>query len=204
MDSVPKYQRGNTVSGLLMGLLIGVIIAAAIALYINFGPKPFVTDSKNSGNSGVKLVEQVPGEPIDLPGKPGDRPVKSTQVATGQSHAAQENKDQFDFYKILPGGEAASAPQPKVSETLNDKPSLQAGAYQNPSDADNLKARLALLGIEAKVQRVDLGEKGIYYRVRLGPFGNLDEADAMRARLATEGIETSLVRPSPAASSSKR
>lgn len=204
MVSAPKLQRGNTVSGLLMGLLIGIIIAAAIALYINFGPKPFVTEAKTDSTSQSTPAASAIGTPIELPGKPGDRPVKVSPPATpAQSQPSAPDKDKLDFYTILPGGEAASAPQPKPAGVQSDKPGLQAGAYQNPSDADNLKARLAMLGVEAKVQRVDLGDKGIFYRVRLGPFGSLEEADGMRARLATEGIETSLVRSNSSTANTK-
>ena len=182
-----RTQRGSTLSGILVGLIIGVIIAAAVAIYINFGPKPFIT--KSDTTTPAKAAQSAPAqaapassEPIALPGKPGEQPVE---------------KPKFDFYKILPGGEAASAPAPAPTEPAEKAPEkvyLQAGAYQNPSDADNLKARLAMMGIEANVQRIDLADKGIFYRVRLGPFGSTDDAETMRAKLATEGIESGFVR----------
>jgi len=180
-----RKQGGNTVSGLLVGLLIGVVIAAVVALYINFGPKPFLTkpdaQPARPAQSAPAVVPQ--SAPIALPGKPGDQPLA---------------KPKFDFYKILPGGEVASAPVVnKPAEDVPEKIYLQAGAYQNPSDADNLKARLALMGIEANVQRIDLAEKGIFYRVRLGTFATAEAADSMRARLASEGIEAAIVRSKP-------
>lgn len=198
-----RYQRGSTVSGLLIGLLIGILIAAGIAAYINFGPKPFVMPKPDA--SAGKSVQSVPATggntPIALPGKPGDRPVTTTPApaATQSTAAAAEGeKTKFDFYKILPGGETASAPLPaKATDAAVDKVALQAGAYQDPSEADNLKARLAMMGVEAKVQRVDLGEKGVFYRVRLGPFDTPADADEMRTKLASEGIETSVVKSNP-------
>ncbi len=176
-------QRGNTLSGLLIGLLIGVAIAAGLALYINFGRTPFVSKPEVQPVRPVQGAPAGQSAPIVLPGKPGDQPVE---------------KPKFDFYKILPGGEAASAPVlDKPVEDVPEKIYLQAGAYQNPSDADNLKARLALMGIDASVQRVDLAAKGIFYRVRLGTFATADAAESMRARLATEGIEAAIVRSKP-------
>lgn len=175
-------QRGNTFSGVLIGLIVGIIIAAGVAVYINLGPKPFRDTAEKQPPKAVQsTVPATPSsEPIALPGKPGEQPVE---------------KPKFDFYKILPGGETASAPAvTPPPEKAPEKVYLQAGAYQNPSDADNLKARLAMMGIEANVQRIDLGEKGIFYRVRLGPFENRDDAEGMRARLATEGIESGFVR----------
>lgn len=178
-----RHQQGSTASGVLVGLLIGVVIAACVALYINFGTKPFLKKSEEPAPKPVQSAVVAQSGPIVLPGKPGDKPVE---------------KPKYDFYKILPGGEAASAPvMDKPAENVPEKIYLQAGAYQNPSDADNLKARLALMGIEANVQRVDLGEKGIFYRVRLGAFATADAAETMRARLATDGIEASVVRSKP-------
>lgn len=177
-------QLGSTLAGVLVGLIIGIIIAAGLALYINFGPKPFVAkpDNGSSGAAQSNAASTAEGStPIALPGKPGEQPVE---------------KPKFDFYKILPGGETASAPTVEPGPTIRtpEKIYLQAGAYQNPSDADNLKARLAMMGIESNVQRVDLAERGVFYRVRLGPFVSREAADSLRARMATEGIESAVVR----------
>ena len=71
---------------------------------------------------------------------------------------------------------------------------LQAGSFQNPADADNLKARLALMGMEANVEPANLAEKGVWYRVRLGPFTRIDEINRLRQQLAQNGVDASLVR----------
>jgi cell division protein FtsN len=181
--SLMQDQRGNTAMGVLLGLLIGVLIAAAVALYINFGPKPFVAKPEAAASRPGQSAPVAQSTPVTLPGKPGDQPVE---------------KPKYDFYKTLPSGQAASVPAATPPTTPQpERIFLQAGAYQNPSEADNLKARLAMLGIEANVQRIDLGDKGIFYRVRLGAFPSMDAAEAMRARLATEGIEAGVVRSAP-------
>ena len=71
---------------------------------------------------------------------------------------------------------------------------LQAGAFQNMSDADNLKAKLALLGVEAKIQSATLADKGVWHRVRVGPYTNVDELNRMRVTLKQNGIDTSLIK----------
>lgn len=178
-----RQQRGNTFAGVMVGLLIGVVVAVGVALYINFGPKPFV----KSGAAPQPAVPTAPAPsasaPAALPGKPGDKPL-------------DKPAQQYDFYQILPGGDAASAPaQPaKTEPPAADKVYLQAGAFQDPADADNLKARLSLMGIEAGVQKIEVSGKGFFHRVRIGPFAAQGEADAMRARLAQEGIESAVVR----------
>ena len=75
---------------------------------------------------------------------------------------------------------------------------LQAGAFQNPAEADNVKAKLALLGLESNIETVDLPDKGTWYRVRLGPYRSLTEVNHIRAQLAQSGIDVSLVRNNPA------
>ena len=76
---------------------------------------------------------------------------------------------------------------------------LQAGAFQNPSDADNLKAKLALLGVEASVEPTNLAEKGTWYRVRIGPYTKIDDLNRTRSTLAQNGIEATLVKVKDAA-----
>lgn len=176
-----RPQAGNTVAGVLIGLLIGVLIAAGIALYINFGKKPFTEPAPNATQS----APAVTSEPRALPGKPGDKPVE---------------KPSYDFYKILPGGDAASVPvtsAPVAEPAAAEKLYLQAGAFQDPAEADNLKARLALMGMEAGVQKVDTADKGVLQRVRVGPFASEGDMENARARLAQEGIESVPVRIKP-------
>lgn len=197
--------QGNTLLGVLLGLLIGALIAVGVAVYVNLGPKPFVAkqDAQPSHPLDMPLVTQ--SGPVALPGKPGEAPVRpgnsqGSSSATGsdaQSDASQPvDKPKYDFYKTLPRGNEASVPvvEKPAAPVQSDKVYLQAGSYQNPSEADNLKARLALMGIEANVQRVDLGDKGVFYRVRLGSFPSTDAAETMRARLAGEGIAANVVK----------
>ena len=61
---------------------------------------------------------------------------------------------------------------------------LQAGAFQNAPDADNLKARLALIGVAAAVQTTTLPDKGVWHRVRVGPYTAIE--DLNRAREVAE------------------
>ncbi|MEC5384754.1 SPOR domain-containing protein [Uliginosibacterium sp. H3] len=193
--SFPRHarckQRGNTFVGVAIGLLIGILIAVVIALYINFGSKPFTQKEDKASQASAPVATPVApasSEPIALPGKPGDKPV--TQPT---------DKPSYDFYKILPGGDAASVPvsAPSGEPAAPDKLYLQAGAFQDPAEADNLKARLALMGLEAGVQKVDTADKGVLHRVRVGPFPGPGEADTAHAKLAQEGIETVIVRVKP-------
>jgi len=70
---------------------------------------------------------------------------------------------------------------------------LQAGAFRSEADADAMRARLALLGYEARVSpREGVGDP--IYRVRIGPVVKLDDLNRMRQTLAQNGIDASVVR----------
>jgi cell division protein FtsN len=180
-----KTAGGNTLVGLFVGLVIGVLGAAAVVWYIYKTPAPFA----NKVQPAATQAPGAPPQPLALPGKPGD-PVP--QVS---------DKPRFDFYKILPGN-AEAIPEPKPAEAkgkvesetaLKDPIYLQTGSFQNAADADNQKAKLAMLGAEASIQQVMLQDK-VWYRVRLGPYKKMDEVNSMRSDLAKQGIEANVVK----------
>jgi cell division protein FtsN len=74
---------------------------------------------------------------------------------------------------------------------------LQAGAFQNADDADNLKAQLALLGVEAEIQTTEIAGKGMFHRVRVGPFRAMDQVNSTRSLLAQNNIPATLVKEIP-------
>ncbi|MEA3291213.1 MAG: SPOR domain-containing protein [Pseudomonadota bacterium] len=65
---------------------------------------------------------------------------------------------------------------------------LQAGSYSRRSDADRLKAQLAMKGLPSQIQKVTIQGKGNFYRVRLGPFNDQKQLAEMDRRLSREGI----------------
>jgi cell division protein FtsN len=112
------------------------------------------------------------------------------------------------------GADAKAAPEPKAAEirASEGKPAekiadvrppdaakdgtsylLQAGAFRSQDDADGMKAKLALLGIEARVLTAEVNGQTMY-RVRVGPFAQIDDMNKARARLAENGIEASVLR----------
>ena len=113
---------------------------------------------------------------------------------------AAEAKPRFDFYKILPGNEEPATDQQlreaqkKSATSEKEAFFLQAGAFQSTADADNLKARLALLGIEATIQTTTVPDKGVWHRVRVGPYTSVEELTRTRDTLRQNGLETSLIK----------
>lgn len=178
--TVRRKSKGNTLLGIFIGLALGLLIAVGIALYVSKIPSPFEETAKV------------------LP-----KPAENKPAAAQQTPPAAEEK-RFDFYRILPGQEVPVSEkelkqeQAKAAATKNNERKepylIQAGAFQSPTDADALKARLALLGLESSVEPVHLEDKGTLYRVRLGPYTDLDEINQVRQALAHNGINAALVK----------
>ena len=184
--------RGRSGGGFLLGVFIGLIaglsIALGNALYLNKTPFPFGTKARAQAakdGDAAKAPPQIAGMPAGKPAA-GDKP-------------------KFDFYKILPGGEETvsdkelNAAAKGQQSDAKDVYYLQAGSFQSPADADNLKAKLAVLGFESSVEPTALPDKGTWYRVRLGPYRRIDELNKARSQLASNGIEAGLVRLKDAA-----
>jgi cell division protein FtsN len=67
------------------------------------------------------------------------------------------------------------------------------GAYRTSNDADAQKAKLAMMGLDAKVSERDQAGRTVF-RVRLGPFADKAAAEKIRTRLESGGIDNTLVR----------
>jgi cell division protein FtsN len=70
---------------------------------------------------------------------------------------------------------------------------VQAGAFVRPEDAEQQRARLAMLGLEARLTEREQSGRTMY-RVRIGPFTRKGEAETAKAALSDSGIESALVR----------
>ena len=70
---------------------------------------------------------------------------------------------------------------------------IQAGAFRTPEDAEQQRAKLSLMGFQAKVTEREQSGRTVY-RVRLGPFDKKDEADKVKEKLDGNSVETALVR----------
>ena len=180
---------GGFLPGLFIGFLLGLGLASGIAVYFFKTPLPFVDRTKSASDKGT------------VPGKEALKDAKDSK----------DGKPRFDFYKILPGSE-----EPATDQQLRDaelqKPTaqareafyLQAGAFQSAPDADNLKARLALMGMEATVQTTTLPDKGVWHRVRSGPYSTVEELNRARAALKQGGIDTTLIKVRETTSQSEK
>jgi cell division protein FtsN len=189
----PKAKRGgSTLIGVFIGLLLGLVIAVVVAIYVTKAPVPFVQKQKPA--------ERPSGAPPT--GTESGKEAPRARAEEKQAAVAEKDKPRFDFYKILPGQEEPVT-EKQVRDAAKDagKPGapketyvIQAGAFQNPADADNLKAKLAFMGLEAAIEPTNLPDRGTWYRVRLGPYTRLDEINRVRQQLAQSGVDATLVK----------
>jgi len=70
---------------------------------------------------------------------------------------------------------------------------VQAGAFKSAADADAQKAKLSMMGIEAKVSEREQAGRAIF-RVRSGPFDDKEQAEKIKSRLDANGMDAALVR----------
>ena len=70
---------------------------------------------------------------------------------------------------------------------------LQAGAFRAMEDAENTRAKLALLGFEAAISE-KANDSGVLYRVRIGPFPQVEAMNKARAKLIDSGIDVAIVK----------
>jgi len=185
--SASRKEGSPLFTGVLIGLAVGLAVAIGIALYINFGPKPFVGQDKQSEESAKATAENGAASQKAAP----------TEVANKNDKAP--DKPRFDFYTILPGSEVPVSEQEikqaaKREGAEKDSYFLQVGSFQAAAEADNMKARLALLGLEAIIQTADIPDKGIWHRVRIGPFANIEDMNRSRTLLTQNNISSSLVK----------
>ena len=175
-----------------VGLLVGLFIAFLVFLQLRPAPPPV--------ERTVKL--ETPPEPAARPAENKPKPEPPPAKAREEAPAAP-TKPRFEFYNLLPEMEVI-VPEEQVKGAASpegvkqvEQPGtylLQAGSFRTREQADQLRARLALLGVETEVQTVTVNNKETWHRVRVGPYRNLEELNAARSVLKKNGIDAILIR----------
>ncbi len=217
MSSQPKPQRGGFILGMIVGVLGGLALALAVAVYAPKVPLPFIdkvpqrtaeddaaeAERNKNWDPNSPLYGKNPAVPRDVPAQPVESAVVTapTEAASAPASApsapaksasapAAANSTR-DPAAILSGQTVSTAPAP---DALNFQ--VQAGAYGSQAEAEQQKAKLAMMGLEARLQAREVNGRTMY-RVRLGPYAEREQADAVRVKLQDAGIESALVRVQP-------
>jgi cell division protein FtsN len=196
-------QTGSFVTGLVVGLLIGLGVALAVALYITKAPVPFINKlpQRSAEQDAAEFERNKAWDPnAPLAGKNPARPATVASGAVDNTAAPLATASQPPLAASAPAkpgrdpaailaAQPAAAPDTAVAVAFF----VQAGAYAKSEDAEAQRAKLALLGLAAKVSEREQAGRTVY-RVRLGPFDQRAAAEEAQGKLVGAGIDANLVR----------
>jgi cell division protein FtsN len=203
-----KTQRGGTFLGFILGLVLGLGVALGVAIYVTKVPTPF--SNKNQPRTNAQDVQETeknkdwnpnsvlqPKAPAEQPVAPNaNLPAADTPAAAATDAAKPVPRpavtaDPLGDLAKTKSGLSTPVTAPDAADPFDYL--VQAGAYRTSADADAQKAKLAMLGLDAKVSERDQAGRMVY-RVRMGPFNDKNTAERIRTQLEANGIENTLVR----------
>jgi len=176
-------SRGRKGTPAWMWLFTGFLIGLGLAWYLfakGYIPQPRTTATEAAAETAAP-----------------DASAATEEVAP---RSADSKRSQYDFFTVLPEMEVV-VPEQELSQSAQPDTGaptaagsgasylLQVGSFREMSDAEQMKARLALLGVVARVQTVTVND-ATWHRVRVGPVGSAREADDIRTRLAENRIDS--------------
>lgn len=185
-----RKRRGGTPRWLWLVAILGIGLFVAFLIYLVQRPEQ---------PSGASSTPQTTGQTLSVPSVGKDvRDVKKTPPA----QVPPPPKPRFDFYTILPEAEVLVPEQEITGKPREGVPQveapgtyfLQVGSFSTHQQADHYKAKLALLGLQADIQKVTINNSDVRHRVRVGPYKDLTALNTARARLKDNKIEAILLR----------
>jgi cell division protein FtsN len=206
-----KPQRGGFALGVIVGLLVGLSLALGVALYITKAPVPFVNKVPQRTAEQDQAEQQRnrnwdPNAP--LAGKPPRQPAPAGADAASAAGPATAASGARGPATAAAASAPASAARPSrdpaaiLSGAVTPGPRggaepfvffVQAGAFTRADEAEQQRAKLAMLGHTAKVtEREQHGR--VVYRVRMGPYDTRGEAEGQQGKLQASAIDSQLVR----------
>lgn len=212
--SFARRHSGGTLLGFVLGTLFGLAVALGVAVYITKVPMPFMNKTQPRPAGDAAEVQKDWDPNTGLPGRMAPKPQPSaseaaaapseTSAAPAAAPAPLPGKSADPLGDLARArGEAVpapasppaapAAPAPAVAGTEPFQYFVQAGAFRTPEDAEQQRARLSLMGLQARVSERDQAGRMVY-RVRLGPFERRDDAEKARERLGSQGVDAVLVR----------
>ncbi|TAK63522.1 SPOR domain-containing protein [Methylobacter sp.] len=173
-----SYRQNSKSVGLWRWMLITALIISFVV---------FLVYLASSGSKQVTPQQVVPVKPEAAK---VEEPVQEKKPEPGPV------LPQFDFYTILPEKEVivpdyeinTRTREERVGQAKTASYILQAGSFKDFKDADSLRAKLALMGIESKVEKAKVGSV-VWNRVKMGPYTQMTSVSTIRGRLRENGID---------------
>lgn len=204
-------QHGSVIVGIIIGVVLGLAAALAVAVYVTKVPVPFLNrgQSRTAEQDAAETRKNRDWDPnAPLYGKNPAKPLPPAPgvIAPAPSVATIPGPATVPDRPAAPGAKSGKAP---AADPLGDLASarsaspsagsdpffyfVQAGAFRTPEDAEAQRAKLSLMGIEARVTEREQSGRQVF-RVRVGPFDKKEDADRQKEKLESGGVETALVR----------
>jgi cell division protein FtsN len=180
-----QNQKGGLLLGVIVGLVIGLAVAFAVAVYFNKNTLP-IENKVQAPQPAQKQDETLK----NLHWNPNESLQTSKPLAPSES--AAEKAKETEAKAPSP----ADTPQPTVSAGPASVYWLQVGAFQNKADADGLRAKLVLLGVDTRIFETQQNDRTLY-RVRSGPYSDKTSADAVKNKLTANQIDVTLLKLTP-------
>ena len=210
-----QRQRGGTLLGFVLGLVIGLTVALGVAMYVTKVPMPFSNKNQtrsadqdaveaqknkdwnpNGALQSKPVTPEVPPDPAATPNTGGAATAGTPGSPSATSPTANLPAPAVTADPPIAAPAPAATPQPGTKAAASTDPFtyfVQAGAFKSAADADAQKAKLSMMGIEAKVSEREQAGRAIF-RVRSGPFDDKEQAEKIKSRLDASGMDAALVR----------
>ena len=189
-----SLQTGTTLIGVVIGLVIGLSIAVVVALVITKTSTPFTNKNGKADKADAPITQmQDPNKPLygnkDATKETAKEFVKAADITRPTETSEVKHEIRADTNQpVLPT-------EKQVTDVGEDKYIyfLQTGAFREVADAESARAKLALIGFEARVSEKP-SDTGNLYRVRIGPFNQLETMNQMRRKLSESSVDVAVVR----------
>lgn len=174
-----------------LGLSFGLAIAALVYITRPSQPLP--------GQTMMAKVDAKAAAADDAGDAKASAKPDAFTTKKGAIKLPPKEKPRFTFYDILPGQEVV-VPSNVTASAGKALPGddglyvIQVAAYRTQEDADAQKAKLALIGVESRIEKITIDNKDTYFRVRVGPSNSLAKAHTLMARLEQNGVQAVLIK----------
>ncbi len=140
---------------------------------------------------------------INIPKKQVSTSTISVPTKIKRTPKHQDNKPvkpKYQFYTILPETEEVipdyeiktRGREEKVGKRKSSNYVVQAGSFRHFNEADKLRATLALMGIESKIEKATVGS-AVWNRVKIGPYSQSTKVSKIKKQLKQNGIDTVII-----------
>ncbi|MGR9087656.1 MAG: SPOR domain-containing protein [Gammaproteobacteria bacterium] len=173
---------------LITALIIGIVVLL------------FYLGTKGESSAGNKPLRQ--SDPTSTQG--GTQPENGAEMAAAKQPEVkpEPHNPQFEFYTVLTDEETVvpdheidtRSREERVGQARTTQYHLQAGSYREFKEADQIRANLALMGIESRIEKAKVGNV-IWHRIKIGPYARMSSVDAIRSRLRVNGIDAIVIEP---------